>query len=133
MSTASASDRFQSRDELVSFIEEQAATAVERAARVERRVPWATAGPVCQDSAGYSVLNAVFATIVCLTGTVAHIAWAVPVDVGIAIVLWIGIVITAQAFQATPASHAPAVVMGLLPGVGAFRDCRDGLRSDHRH
>jgi HK97 family phage major capsid protein len=60
MSTASApsTDRFQSRDELVSFIEEQAATAVERAARVERRVPWATAGPVCQDSAGYSVLKA---------------------------------------------------------------------------
>ena len=63
MSTASATvpppaDKFQSRDELVSFIEEQATTAVERATRVERRVPWATAGPVCQDSAGYSVLKA---------------------------------------------------------------------------
>ena len=33
-------DKFQSRDELVTFIEEQAATAVEKAARVERRVPW---------------------------------------------------------------------------------------------
>jgi HK97 family phage major capsid protein len=53
-----AADKFQSRDELVSFIEEQAATAVDRAARVERRVPWATAGPVGQDSAGYSVLKA---------------------------------------------------------------------------
>ena len=57
--------------------------------------------------AGYSVLNGVFATIVCLTGTVAHIAWAVPVDAGIAIVLWIGIVITAQAFQATPSRTRP--------------------------
>jgi hypothetical protein len=56
--TATASEKFQSRDELVSFIEEQAATAVEKAARVERRVPWATSGPVCQDSAGYSVLKA---------------------------------------------------------------------------
>ena len=28
--------------------------------------------------AGYSVLNAVFATVVCLTGTVSHIAWGVP-------------------------------------------------------
>jgi AGZA family xanthine/uracil permease-like MFS transporter len=81
--------------------------------------------------AGYSVLNAVFATIVCLTGTVAHIAWAVPVDVGIAIVLWIGIVITAQAFQATPRAHAPAVVMGLLPGVGAWGAlmAKNGLRA----
>ena len=80
---------------------------------------------------GYSVLNAVFATIICLTGTVAHIAWAVPVDVGIAIVLWIGIVITAQAFQATPTAHAPAVVMGLLPGVGAWGAlmAKNGLRA----
>lgn len=59
MSTATVpADKFQSRDELVSFIEEQAATAVEKAVRVERRVPWATAGPVCKDSAGYSVLKA---------------------------------------------------------------------------
>src|SRR5205823_14584662 len=56
--TVPTSDKFQSRDGLVSFFEEQAATAVGKAARVERRVPWATAGPVCQDSAGYSVLKA---------------------------------------------------------------------------
>src|SRR5438874_1377098 len=56
--TVPTSDKFQTRDELVSFIEEQTATAVERATRVERRVPWATSGPVCQDSAGYSVLKA---------------------------------------------------------------------------
>ncbi len=70
--------------------------------------------------AGYSILNAGFMTVICLTGTVAHIAWAMPIDTGMAIVLWIGIVITAQAFQATPQNHAPAVVMGLLPGVGAW-------------
>lgn len=54
-------DKFQSRDELVEFIEHQTATAVEKslsAPRVERRVPWVTAGPVGQDSAGYSVLKA---------------------------------------------------------------------------
>lgn len=70
--------------------------------------------------AGYSILNGIFVTIICLTGTVAHIAWAVPVDASMAIVLWIGMVITAQAFQATPREHAPAVVVGLLPGVGAW-------------
>ena len=37
-----------------------------------------------------------------------------------AIVLWIGIVITAQAFQACPKEHAPAVVVGILPGVAAW-------------
>ena len=69
---------------------------------------------------GYSVLNGVFITVICLTGTVAWIAWAVPIDAGMAIVLWIGIVISAQAFQATPREHAPAVVIGLLPGIGAW-------------
>lgn len=70
--------------------------------------------------AGYSVLNGAFVTIICLTGTLAWIAWAIPIDAGMAIVLWIGIVISAQAFQATPRAHAPAVVMGLLPGIGAW-------------
>jgi AGZA family xanthine/uracil permease-like MFS transporter len=81
--------------------------------------------------AGYSVLNGLFATVVCLTGTLAHIAWAVPVDAGMAIVLWIGLVITAQAFQATPREHAPAVVVGLLPGVAAWGAlmAKNGLRA----
>jgi len=70
--------------------------------------------------AGYSVLNGAFVTIVALTGTLALIAWAIPVDAGMAIVLWIGIVISAQAFQAVPAAHAPAVVIGLLPGIAAW-------------
>ncbi len=70
--------------------------------------------------AGYSILNGVFATGICVTGTLAYISWAVPVDAGMAIVLWIGVVITAQAFQATPRAHAPAVVLGILPGVGAW-------------
>jgi AGZA family xanthine/uracil permease-like MFS transporter len=81
--------------------------------------------------AGYSVLNGAFATVVCLTGTLAYIAWAVPVDAGMAIVLWIGLVITAQAFQATPREHAPAVVVGLLPGVAAWGAlmAKNGLRA----
>jgi adenine/guanine/hypoxanthine permease len=70
--------------------------------------------------AGYSVLNGAFVTLVALTGTLALIAWAVPVDAGMAIVLWIGIVMSAQAFQAVPAAHAPAVVMGLLPAIAAW-------------
>ncbi len=81
--------------------------------------------------AGYSVLNGIFVTVVCLSGTLAYIAWAVPIDAGMAIVLWIGIVITAQAFQATPREHAPAVVLGVLPGVGAWGAlmAKNGLRA----
>jgi AGZA family xanthine/uracil permease-like MFS transporter len=81
--------------------------------------------------AGYSVLNAVFFTIICLSGTLAWITWAIPVEAGMAIVLWIGIVMTAQAFQATPPRHAPAVVMGLLPGLGAWgvMMAKEGVRA----
>lgn len=50
-------DQFQSRDEVVQFIEDRAVQAVDKAA-VQRRVPWVTAGPVGHDSAGYSVLKA---------------------------------------------------------------------------
>jgi AGZA family xanthine/uracil permease-like MFS transporter len=70
--------------------------------------------------AGYSVLNGAFVTVICITGTLAWIAWAIPIDAGMAIVLWIGIVISAQAFQTTPRTHAPAVVVGLLPAIGAW-------------
>jgi HK97 family phage major capsid protein len=52
-------DKFQSRDELVSFIEETVEKAAPYAAtRVDRRLPWVTAGPIYSDSAGYSVLKA---------------------------------------------------------------------------
>jgi adenine/guanine/hypoxanthine permease len=80
---------------------------------------------------GYSVLNGAFVTVICLTGTLAWIAWAVPIDAGMAIVLWIGIVISAQAFQATPREHAAAVVVGLLPGIAAWGSlmAKNGLRA----
>ncbi|HVU00489.1 MAG TPA: hypothetical protein VHE30_02015 [Polyangiaceae bacterium] len=80
---------------------------------------------------GYSIANGVFFTLVALTGTLAPIAWAVPVEAGMAIVLWIGIVITSQAFMATPKEHAPAVVVGILPGVAAWGAlmAKSGLRA----
>jgi AGZA family xanthine/uracil permease-like MFS transporter len=70
--------------------------------------------------AGYSILNGLFMAGICLTGTLGVVAWAVPIEAGMAIVIWIGLVISAQAFQATPRSHAPAVVVGLLPGLAAW-------------
>lgn len=70
--------------------------------------------------AGYSTLNGIVVAAICLTGTVGLISRVVPMEAGIAIVLWIGIVITAQSFQATPSEHAPAVAIGLFPGIAAW-------------
>ena len=62
MSSVTLNDKFQTREELVQFIDDAASTAVEKAVRTAgppaRRVPWVTSGPVGQDSVGYSVLKA---------------------------------------------------------------------------
>jgi adenine/guanine/hypoxanthine permease len=70
--------------------------------------------------AGYSVLNGVAITAVCLTGTMAALTWLIPAEAGIAIILWIGVIITAQAFEVTPPRHYVAVVVGLFPGLAAW-------------
>jgi AGZA family xanthine/uracil permease-like MFS transporter len=70
--------------------------------------------------AGYSWLNGLVMTAICLTGTVAVISRVVPIEAGMGIVLWIGIVITAQAFQASPLRHAPAAAIGLFPAIAAW-------------
>jgi AGZA family xanthine/uracil permease-like MFS transporter len=70
--------------------------------------------------AGYSTLNGLVLSLICITGTVSLISRIVPLEAGIAIVLWIGVVITAQAFQASPIRHAPAVAIGLFPAIAAW-------------
>jgi len=70
--------------------------------------------------AGYSILNGIAMTLLCLTGTVALVNAVVPIEAGMAIVLWIGIIITAQAFQATKPEHAPAAAIGLFPAIAGW-------------
>ncbi len=69
---------------------------------------------------GYSLINGVFIGILCFTGTVSWVIRAIPLEAGMGILLWIGIVICAQAFQATPKRHAPAVAFGLFPCLAAW-------------
>ena len=70
--------------------------------------------------AGYSTLNGAFITIICLTGSMALIAWAIPADAGLAIIIWIGLIITVQSFEVTPPRHWPAVVLGIVPVILAW-------------
>jgi adenine/guanine/hypoxanthine permease len=69
---------------------------------------------------GYSILNGVFFTVMSLFGLTYLVSALIPIEAGMAIVLWIGIVITAQAFEATPRRHAPAVALGLFPAIAAW-------------
>jgi len=69
---------------------------------------------------GYSVLNAVAITAICLTGAVPFVLYFMPQEVTFGILLWIGLIITAQAFQEVPKAHAPAVAIGFIPSLAAW-------------
>lgn len=69
---------------------------------------------------GYSVLNAIAMALLCFTGTYALVMAWVPLEATLGILLWIGLSITAQAFQETPRRHALAVSLGMIPTLAAW-------------
>jgi AGZA family xanthine/uracil permease-like MFS transporter len=69
---------------------------------------------------GYSWLNGLVMGLGCLLGLFGLVGQLVPIEAGMAIVLYIALVIGAQAFQVTPARHAPAVALGLMPGLAGW-------------
>jgi len=70
--------------------------------------------------AGYSVANGLVVTLIVLTGLTGFISQLIPVEAGAAILLWIGIIISSQAFQSIQRKHIPAVVIGLFPALAAL-------------
>lgn len=69
---------------------------------------------------GYSILNGAVITALCLIGGVTLVLKIVPMEAMIGILLWIGIIITAQAFQEVPKKHSGAVALGLVPALAAW-------------
>lgn len=69
---------------------------------------------------GYSVLNGLVIAALCFVGVITLVLQWVPLEVTLGILLWIGIVITSQAFQEVPKSHALAVAVGLIPSLAAW-------------
>jgi AGZA family xanthine/uracil permease-like MFS transporter len=69
---------------------------------------------------GYSALNGVFISLICLTGSIQSVLGIIPLEAGIGILLYIGIIIVAQAFQETPRAHAPAVALGIVPALAGW-------------
>jgi len=58
--------------------------------------------------------------VLCWFGIIAVLLALVPVVAISPILLYIGMLIGAQAFQTTPSIHAPAIVLGLLPHLAAW-------------
>ncbi|MFO1141687.1 MAG: hypothetical protein U1E59_04730 [Amaricoccus sp.] len=69
---------------------------------------------------GYSFATGVLVLVLCWFGIVAFLLALVPVVAISPILLYIGMLIGAQAFQTTPSKHAPAIVLALLPNVAAW-------------
>ena len=64
---------------------------------------------------GYSILNGIVIAALCLFGGVTFFLHFVPRECIFGILLWIAIIITAQAFMEIPKEHSLAVAFGLIP------------------
>ncbi|MEM0908489.1 MAG: regulator [Pseudomonadota bacterium] len=69
---------------------------------------------------GYSAATGVFVLAITWLGLLAVFLNLVPVVAIAPILLYIGMLIGAQAFQTTPMTHAPAIVLGLVPHLAAW-------------
>lgn len=69
---------------------------------------------------GYSILNGTAVTAICWLGAAPLVLRVVPIDVTLGILLWVGLIITAQAFQEVPRAHMIAVALGLVPSFAAW-------------
>ena len=58
--------------------------------------------------------------LVCFLGLVALLLAVIPLVAILPILLYIGIVIGAQAFEATPKAHAPAVILAIIPNLASW-------------
>ena len=69
---------------------------------------------------GYSLATGVAIALVCFLGLTALLLAVIPLVAILPILLYIGLVIGAQAFQASPSKHAPAVVLALIPNIAEW-------------
>ena len=69
---------------------------------------------------GYSAATGVVVILLCVLGIVSVMMALIPVVAISPILLYIGMLIGSQAFQETPKSHAPAIILGLVPHVAAW-------------
>src|SRR6516225_10012468 len=69
---------------------------------------------------GYSAATGIMVIVLSWFGVIALLLSLVPVVAISPILLYIGMLIGAQAFQTTPKSHAPAIVLALVPHLAAW-------------
>jgi AGZA family xanthine/uracil permease-like MFS transporter len=69
---------------------------------------------------GYSAATGIMVILLCWFGTISVMLALIPTVAILPILLYIGMLIGSQAFQETPRSHAPAIVLSLVPHMAAW-------------
>jgi AGZA family xanthine/uracil permease-like MFS transporter len=69
---------------------------------------------------GYSAATGIMVILLSWLGIVAVMMALIPVVAILPILLYIGMLIGSQAFQETPKSHAPAIVLAMVPQIAAW-------------
>lgn len=69
---------------------------------------------------GYSMATGVVIALLCFFGMFGLLGAIFPTAAIVPILLYIGLLIGAQAFQASPRAHAPAVVAALIPNIASW-------------
>ncbi len=69
---------------------------------------------------GYSLATGVVIGLICLTGLISFFLAVIPAAALFPILLFIGLVIGAQAFQTSVPRHAPAIVLALVPNIAQW-------------
>ena len=69
---------------------------------------------------GYSAATGVTVLLLCCFGVISVLTALIPVVAISPILLYIGMLIGAQAFQETPRSHAPAIIVAFMPHLAAW-------------
>ncbi|MBI2755817.1 MAG: regulator [Chloroflexi bacterium] len=69
---------------------------------------------------GYSLATGASVALVCWLGLAALLLAVIPLVAILPILLYIGLVIGAQAFQVSPPKHAPAIVLAILPNLASW-------------
>src|SRR4051812_32974777 len=69
---------------------------------------------------GYSAATGILVILLAWFGIISVMMALIPVVAIAPILLYIGMLIGSQAFQETPRSHAPAIILGLVPHVAAW-------------
>ena len=68
----------------------------------------------------YSMASGIVVAILCFTGMFALLGALLPIPAIVPILLYIGLLIGAQAFQAVPRAHAAAVMIAIIPNVASW-------------